>query len=191
MDAWGQYRPHTIRHDLGTSLTWNPLGTIIAIAHEVGTVSVFNHDTRVFLNTFETVKYGSRIRYWMGIRSSIPHRISTIAFNGPGHLAIGTYGGNITIWESIWDPFIVKTGKLRALLGHTREIVSLAWANGTVLASAERSNGNIRLWDANKGENFAILQGQSSIDSLSFSPDGRTLASGDDLGTVTIWERTD
>ena len=197
MDAFGQYPPYTIS-DIGavTSLTWSPYGGIIAIANEAGTVKVFNLDTGVILNTFETIKYSSRIRYLMGIGSLIPYRISTIAFRPDGgritagHLASGSYDGNITIWESI--RLLGKTQKLHTLLGHTGEIVSLAWSpNGTILASAQIANENIRLWNADNGENFAILQGTSIVYSLAFSPDGRTLASGGLSGIVTIWERAD
>ena len=132
MDVFEQYEPYTIR-DMGAviSLTWSPDGKIIAIANVAGTVKVFNLYTQVVLNTYETVKYSSHIRYWIGIGSLIPFRISTLAYrpNGgritAGHLASGTHDGNITIWESIC--LLGKTRKLHTLSGHTKEIVSLAW----------------------------------------------------------------
>ena len=197
MDVFGLYTPHTIR-GIGevTSLAWSPYGKIIAFANAIGTVKVFNLYTSVYPNDFETIKYGTRIRYLMGFGSLIPNRISTIALRPDGgritagHLASGSYDGTITIWESIL--LLGETRKLHTLSGHTDKIVSLAWSpNGTILASVQSVNGNIRLWNADNGENFAILQGTSIVDSLSFSPDGRTLASGGISGTVTIWERAD
>lgn len=197
MDAYGMYEPRTIR-DIGvfTSFTWSPYGKIIAYANELGTVKVLNLYTGIYLNTFQTLKYGTRIRQHMGIGDLSPSRINTIAFRPDGgritagHLAIGSYDGSITIWGPI--QIFGETRKLHTLLGHTEKIAALAWSpNGTILASAQSYNGNIRLWNADNGENFAILSGLSSVDSLSFSPNGRTLASSDILGAVTIWELTD
>ena len=197
MDAFRQYIPFTIGNQgVVTSLTWSPNGKIIAIANERGTVEVLNLYTRVVPNDFETIKYGTRIRYLMGFGSLIPNRINAIAFRPDGgritagHLASGSNDGTITIWESILRRG--ETRKLHTLLGHTDKIVSLAWSpNGTILASVDSANSNIRLWNADYGENFAILQGTSIANSLSFNPDGRTLASGGISGTVTIWERAD
>ena len=46
----------------------------------------------------------------------------------------------------------------------------------------------VRLWDVNTGRHLRTLEGQTRILSVSFSPDGQTLASGDVNGTVLLWD---
>ena len=47
----------------------------------------------------------------------------------------------------------------------------------------------MKLWDVVTGTNIATLEGRSGVSSVSFSPDGTTLASGSDRGTVKLWGR--
>ena len=52
-------------------------------------------------------------------------------------------------------------------------------------------DNTIRLWDANTGEHRHTLEGHvDSVNSLAYSPDGGTLASGSGDGTVLLWELT-
>src|SRR5262249_820031 len=47
----------------------------------------------------------------------------------------------------------------------------------------------VRLWDVKTGETKAILQGHTSfVNSVAFSPDGLTLASGSKDATVRLWD---
>ena len=83
----------------------------------------------------------------------------------------------------LWD---VATGALRHTFpGHT-SLSSLCFsADGQTLASASRNNP-IRLWDIATGTSLKTLGTTTgSTDSMAFSPDGQTLASGDN--GIHLW----
>lgn len=82
-----------------------------------------------------------------------------------------------------------KDKDLRALTGHTNEILCLAMhPNGNFIASGSKDN-TIRIWNINTGKEIKILEGHSdNINYISFSPDGRYLASASDDKTVRVWD---
>ena len=47
----------------------------------------------------------------------------------------------------------------------------------------------MRIWDVDTRTEIGILEGHTdAVRSVSFSPDGRTIATGSDDGTVLLWE---
>jgi WD40 repeat protein len=117
-------------------------------------------------------------------------------------IAIGSNDGSLQLWS-------LRAGnQISTLTGHTDRINALAFtADGTNLASSSRDK-SIRLWDVRTGTQLLtltkhinsgkeleydtkggiMLPSAAFVNNLVFSPDGRTLASASELGTIWLWE---
>ena len=96
----------------------------------------------------------------------------------------------------LWD---VQTGKIKdTITGHTSTVSSISFSpDGNTLASGGNDK-TIRLWDLATGEQklllsdpqwYQIRSGSSGfVTQLSFSQDGRILASGIDEGVIYLWD---
>ena len=126
-----------------------------------------------------------------------PMNVNCVAFSPDGKtVATGGWDKNVSLWD-------VANGKLSATLqGHADEICSIAFGpDGKTLASGS-GDSTIRLWDVDAGKERAILRGHTvrgrtggilvvnhkAVHSVSFSPDGKTLASGGDDNSVRLWD---
>ncbi|MCE9604822.1 MAG: protein kinase [Planctomycetia bacterium] len=73
---------------------------------------------------------------------------------------------------------------------HAASINALALSQNSspLLATASR-DGTVKLWDAATGAPRATLSGhERHVLALDFSPDGKTLAAGDDAGCLILWD---
>ena len=100
---------------------------------------------------------------------------------------------SIGVW--IYD---AQTGKeIDLLTGHTGSVLSVAFTpDGNKIASASGDttryigswDTTIRLWNPHTGEQLQTLTGHTrSLLSVSFSPDGSTIASGSRDNTIRLW----
>ncbi len=135
------------------------------------------------------------------ILSGHSSHVYCVAFSSDGKTLASGSGESLKSSNNLiclWD---VKSGERKTVLsGHTSPIVSVAFSpNGNTLASGSgksnflgsSSDNSIRLWDAKSGEQKAILTGHSSwVNSVAFSPDGETLASGSADNSIRLWETT-
>lgn len=112
--------------------------------------------------------------------------VYSVAYHRDGRwLASAGADGTVRIWES-------ATGRLiRALLGHEREVLALAWSPAkevSVLASAGQDN-TVLLWNAATGQILHTLAGhEGAVRALAWSPDGKTLASAGMDNAIRFWE---
>ena len=117
--------------------------------------------------------------------------ISAVAFSPDGKI-LATGNGDNTI--SLWD---LATGQERATCrGHTEAVSTIAVStiafspDGKTLASVDYGfEETIKLWDAATGQERATLRPDGGrVNGLVFSPDSKTLATGDVATTVKLWD---
>jgi WD40 repeat protein len=115
--------------------------------------------------------------------------VASLAFSPDGKtLVSGSLApdSNLKVWE-------VATGKERIVLRHQTWIRSLAFArDGKTLASGGE-DGTVKLWNVATWQEEITLHGHSGpVLCVTFSPDGKTLASasswGKDNGLVNLWD---
>jgi len=122
---------------------------------------------------------------------------NTIA-SGSGHWrgyeGVASAGEEICLWNA-------NTGELiKTLTGHKDVVSSVIFSpDGNLIVSGDwywngrlssgTWSGEIRVWDAETGELIKTLTGHTGgVSSVTFSPDGKTLASGRTDGTILIWD---
>lgn len=121
-------------------------------------------------------------------------------FSSDGRILAIVYGG-LTKFGNHIILRDVKTGEhIRTLIEHADDVESLAFSldSGTLASGGEFRDNTIRLWNIETGSS-RVLTDPSWTDShvkfnatvassLTFSPDGQTLASGMKLGDIYLWD---
>ena len=123
---------------------------------------------------------------------------TSVAFLPGGRLvAIADYDDVMTIWDAqtgeqkhiIKSPFEDRnTLDVGRLIVSIEPVLSLAFsADGYVLASASGSDV-VRIWDARAAvEKTKIARRNAGFTSVAFSPDGKTIATGNRDGDLIVW----
>ncbi|MEU3842569.1 hypothetical protein AB0E88_21360 [Streptomyces sp. NPDC028635] len=179
--------PLTGRREPVEAVAFSPDGRTLAAGDKGGTVTLWN-----------TSDPGHPVRLREPLTGA-GGPVFALAFSPDGHTLAAAgdalWRGSIALWD-VSDP-AHPAGRPGISNDHTTSVRSLAFSrDGTMLAAGAGSNGNgeVGLWsttDAGVRVGGKIDQPTTTSTWVAFSPDGRTLATGNSRGTVTLWNATD
>ena len=185
-----------------TSVAFSPDGSILASGSKDDTIRLWNvdleRDTGPVLwdletgqqvaNTREEVNNTQRL---LKIFEGHKDEVNSISFSPDGSiLASGSDDNTIRLWD-------VATGQLKNILEDSTSkwhhfYTSVAFSSdGSILAGGITGDDTIVLWDVTTGSHQKTLRGGKEIantTSVAFSPNGSTLASGNEDGIIRLWD---
>jgi WD40 repeat protein len=149
------------------AVCYSPDGRVIASASRDGTVQLWD------------VEKGELQRSLSGHSGEV----AALGFSPDSRfVASGSSDSSIILWD------LREGGKARTLLGHEGVVRTLAFSpDGRHIASASSMDATIRIWDAGTGRQINSF-GMVGVESLSYSPDGRRIASGSMDNAIRLWE---
>ncbi len=196
-----------LANDTARSQTFKALQAVVYNIKEQNLLRIPNERAPIFAaefspdgKTIATAKWSNSVDLWSVngqlIRSfPVPDQIvRDVSFSPDGkQLAAAVEDGTLRIWY-------LQTGEVKIISAHRKVVNALSFSpDGKVLASAS-ANGSIKLWDnsqllsqSRERQDSAVLlrtfsnQGSSIFD-LTFSPDGKMLATASSDHTIKIWD---
>jgi RNA polymerase sigma factor (sigma-70 family) len=157
------------------SLDFSPIGDLLAFGLD---------DGKVWLFRFKDAKPLARL-------SGHDGKVSQIVFSpDSNYLASGAADGNVILWD-ISDT--MEVNKILTL-SHPDQVTGLDISpDGTILSTTSLGGEGVFLWSIPNGTLLNKIANDYffTASSLSFSPDGNTLAIGSTTGSVKLWKISD
>lgn len=155
-------------------------GTVLEIAYSASSGMLASVPDRYAINLWD-IKSGNLV---YKLPTSFTGAVNCLAFSPDGNiLATGHYDGSIRTFDA-------KTGQSLKNISTTGVVESLAFSpDGSILATGESYDSTaVKLWRVETGDLLRTLDGHThGVDFMTFSPDGKYLASASYDGTIRIW----
>ncbi|MFI0452889.1 WD40 repeat domain-containing serine/threonine protein kinase [Actinomadura sp. 6N118] len=164
------------------STAFSPDGARLAVGNGDGTISLWD----VATGDVTTLPYLDPVE-WDGA-------LSAVAINPVNGTLASTYDAPaVRLWDlaarSSIATLTTGDGYWAAALAFNPSGDVLATASGNDIPGNKSTDGRLQLWDASSRTNIATLaHTNSNVNSLAFSPDGKTLANLCNDGTITLWD---
>jgi WD40 repeat protein len=147
------------------SVAFHPAGNIVASGADDRMIAIWDLKSC-------TQKHAFQAHQRLGVDS--------LSFSPDGALLAAAFAdGTASIYKtSDWSMFLTLKGyDFKAGIPVITGSVAVFSPAGSVLASTEQGENSVKIWNVENGELLGKLGGHSSkVESISFSPDGRTLA---------------
>lgn len=148
------------------SVAFSPNGKMIASASKTETIKLWDTLT------------GRQIRSLAGL----DNQVASVAFSPDGELiAGGSWHNAIKLWDA-------ATGTLqRSLEGYQGSVRSIVFSPDGGLIASGIEDKTIRIWDTETGNATHFIENSYPVNSVAFSPDGKTIVSSS-WGEINLWE---
>lgn len=174
-----QETPDPLLPEMVTSLAWSPDGSRIAIG--AGSGKCWQSGDKYSIRMISPSNPINAIEEWSYHNCTV----IDMAWNSDNTklISAGSYEGS-TVWDTL-------TGK--PILNHSASMpgpLQNRWKpNSTLIASIDMSDTHIAIWDSETSGDMELIK-SGRVNSISWHPDGTSLASAGDDG-ITVWDSAD
>ena len=147
----------TLQHDVQVwAVAISPDGKLVASGDNAGRMTLWNAATGEMIAVFKEHEF-----------------VWDVKFSPDGKLLV-TAGDNGTV--KLWDT--ATRSVVASLGGHTKKVLCVSFSSDGKRLASGSDDGTARVWDVATGFEITRISAGQQVRSLSFSPDGKTLAFG-------------
>lgn len=172
------------------SIAWSPDSTQIA--------TVGPHPGDVIARWNVVTGQAVALPFHEPITDPIANRMNAIGWSPDGRSIAAGYTdwqkrGSVALWS--WQAQTKTWAYTGSAPAHAREVYGIAWSPDSSRFASVGQDETIRLWGLSHGLQIELSASDgdgstraSALQTLSWSPDGKSLLAGDTLGQIVLWD---